>query len=61
MTIIDSKTEERVHPLQDSRAQDAVSAWRTYEEQRRRVVGEAEPPLERPVEDGKGQYVDVFA
>jgi len=61
MTIINSKAEDLVHPLQDGRAQEAVSAWRTYEEQRRRIVAEAEPQMERPVEDGKGQYVDVFA
>ena len=61
MTIIYTKNEDAIHPLQDGRAQDAISALRTYEEQRRRVVVEAEPQMERPVEDGKGQYVDVFA
>ena len=60
MTIINSKIDEKIHQLKDGQAQDAISAWRIYEEQRRAVL-EAEPHLERPVEEGKGQYVDVFA
>ena len=61
MTIINSKTEDVNHPRPDGRIQDAISAWRIYEEQGRRMVVESEPELERPVEDGKGQFIDVFA
>ena len=61
MTIINAKNDDLIRPLQDGRAQDAVSAWRTYEEQCRRVSEVVEPQMERPIEEGKGQFVDVFA
>ncbi|MCX6639846.1 MAG: hypothetical protein NTW14_05105 [bacterium] len=32
----------------------------TYERKRVREVEPAEPPVERPPEDGKGQFVDVY-
>ena len=59
--MIDSKTDGIVHSPRDSRAQDATAAWRTYEEQRRLQVGETELRNERPPEEGKGLYIDVFA
>ena len=59
--MIDSKTETIIHTPHDGRVQDAIAAWRTYEEQRRLQIGETELRNERPPEEGKGLYIDVFA
>lgn len=59
--MIDSKTETIIHTPRDGRAQDAIAAWRIYEEQRRLQIGETELRNERPPEEGKGLYIDVFA
>lgn len=53
--------DEGVSPVRNSNPPPEIDRQRAYEEDRRGELEELDRRMERPPEDGKGQYVDVLA